>query len=131
MSSADSAYDSPTSCDPVIFGDAPLSDVNFDSLFGADASVKDDLHFFEDGFGSSSFDDSEHASGFAFDSLVDLDACQPNTSTNKDITHSDNLDDFAHYSDVYPNDYSFSDTKPSTRTAATSSAQQALLGAPS
>ncbi len=130
MSSADSAYDSPTSCDPIIFGDSTLSDVNFDSLFGADASAKDDLHFFEDGFGSSSLDDNEHATGFTFDSLVDIDACQPNTS-NKESNHSDRQEDLAHYSDLYPNDYSFSDTNSSTQTAATSSAQQPILGAPS
>jgi len=113
MSSADSAYDSPNSCDPIIFDDSSLSDINLDNLFGADISVKDDLHFFDDGFGSSSLDDNEQTTGFAFDSLVDLDACQSNTSTQAK-QRSDRPDDLARYSDLYPNDYSFSDSDPST-----------------
>lgn len=132
MSSIDSAYDSPRSCDPIIFGESSLSDVDFSSLFAADASVEDDLHFFKDGFAAPSIDD-DNANGFTFDSMVDLDACQSIAAfANKsDDTNTHNSDDLARQSDVYSRGYSLESSNSSSQTAATSSAQQPFPGAPS
>ena len=132
MSSVDSAYDSPRRCDPIIFSESSLSDVDFSSLFAADAPVEDDLHFFKDGFAASSIDD-DNANGFAFDSMVDLDACQSTTaSVNKsEDTTFYNKGDLARHSDVYSGGCSLGTSNSSSRTAATSSAQQPYPGAPS
>ena len=133
MSNSDSAYDSPRSCDPVIFGQSSLSDVDFSSLFAADASVEDDLHFFKDGFAASTVDD-DNANGFAFDSMVDLDACQSTTAfanRNDDTKTHNNNQDLARQSDVYPEGHSLEGSSPPSQIAATSSAQQPFLGAPS
>ena len=139
MSCVDSAYDSPRSCDPIIYGESTLSDVDFTSLFAADASIEDDIHFFKDGFAAPEGHDDLDANVFTFDSMVDLDACQPATSStsNKDNNHHNNNknnlnnDDLAHYSDVYTPGHSFSNSHPPSQNAATSSAQQPFLGAPS
>ncbi|KAL9128887.1 MAG: hypothetical protein Q9175_007430 [Cornicularia normoerica] len=127
------SYKSPRSGDPIIFGESSLSDVDFGSLFAADASVEDDIHFFQDGFAASSIDD-DNANGFTFDSMVDLDACQSTTAfTNKndDTNIYNNNGDFAPQSDVYSGGYSLDGSNSSSPIAATSSAQQPLLGAPS
>lgn len=119
--------------DPVIFGDEPncLSDVDFSSLFAADSSVEDDLHFFKDEFAAPTEHDDLDANGFAFDSLVDFDADQSTTHTNniKNNTQFDN-EDLAHYSHVYTTGHSFESAHPSSQNAATSAAQQPFLGAP-
>ncbi|CAD6565280.1 MAG: hypothetical protein ASARMPRED_006531 [Alectoria sarmentosa] len=101
-------------------------------LFAADASVEDDLHFFKDGFPASSLDD-DNANGFAFDSMVDLDACQSTTAfANKtDEINTYNNEDLARQSDFYRGGYSLEDSNSSSQIAATSSAQQPILGAPS
>lgn len=132
MSNIDSAYDSPRSCDPIIFGESSLSDVDFSSLFATDASVEDDLHFFKDGFAASSIDE-DNANGFTFDSMVDLDACQSTTAfANKsDDAKTYNNEDLARQSDVYSGGYSLERSNSSSPIAATSSAQQPFLGAPS
>lgn len=142
MSCVDSAYDSPRSCDPIIYGESTLSDVDFTSLFAADASIEDDIHFFKDGFAAPEGHDDIDANGFTFDSMVDLDACQPPTtsnsnSTNKDNTYinnnnnnNDNNQDLSHYNDIYTPGHSFSNSHPPSQNAATSSAQQPFLGAP-
>lgn len=132
MSNVDSAYDSPRSCDPIIFGESSLSDVDFSSLFAVDASVEDDLHFFKDGFPASSIDD-DNANGFAFDSMVDLDACQSTTAfANKpDDINPYNSEDLARQSDFYRGGHSLEDSNSSSQIAATSSAQQPIFGAPS
>ena len=132
MSTIDSAYDSPRSCDPVIFGESSLSDVDFSSLFAADASVEDGLHFFKDGFAASAIDD-DSAHAFTFDSLVDLDACQSTTAFANKSDDTDPYDnkDLARHRDVYPGGYSLEGSDSSSQIAATSSAQQPFLGAPS
>ena len=136
MSCVDSAYDSPRSCDPIIYGESTLSDVDFTSLFAADASIEDDIHFFKDGFAAPDGNDDIDANGFTFDSMVDLDACQPpasstSNSTNQENTHNNNnSEDLAHYSDVYTPGHSFSNPHPPSQNAGTSSAQQPFLGAP-
>ena len=136
MSCVDSAYDSQRSCDPVIYGESTLSDVDFTSLFAADASIEDDIHFFKDGFAAHDGNDDIDANGFTFDSMVDLDACQPpatsnSSSTHQETTHNENnSEDLAHYIDVYTPGHSFSNPHPSSQNASTSSAQQPFLGAP-
>ncbi|CAF9933745.1 hypothetical protein IMSHALPRED_009462 [Imshaugia aleurites] len=101
-------------------------------LFAADASVEDDLHFFKDGFAASAIDD-DSAHAFTFDSLVDLDACQSTTAfANKsDDTDPYDNNDLARHRDVYPGGYSLEGSDSSSQIAATSSAQQPFLGAPS
>lgn len=132
MSNIDSAYDSPRSCDPIIFGESSLSDVDFSSLFAADASVEDDLHFFKDGFAASAIDD-DNANGFTFDSMVDLDACQSNTAFAHRSDDTDPYDNKnpARHGGAYPGGYSHGGSDSPSQTAATSSAQQPFLGAPS
>ena len=133
MSNSDSAYDSPRSCDPVIFGQSSLSDVDFSSLFAADASVEDGLHFLKDGFAASAVDDDDTANGFTFDSMVDLDACQSTTAfaNRNDDTKPYNDQDLARQSDVYTEGHSLEGSSSPSQIAATSSAQQPFLGAPS
>lgn len=134
MSNSDSAYDSPRSCDPIIFGEPSLSDVDFGSLFAADVSVEDDLHFFKDGFAASSLDD-DNANAFTFDSMVDLDACQSTTAfaNRSDDTkpYINNNEDLARQGDVYSGSHSLKGSDSPSQIAATSSAQQPFLGAPS
>ena len=132
MSTIDSAYDSPRTCDPIIFGESSLSDVDFSSLFTTDAAVEDDLHFFKDGFAASSIED-DNANGFTFDSMVDLDACQSTTAfANKsDDAKIYNSEDLARQSDAYSVGYPPESSNSSSQIAATSSAQQPFLGAPS
>ncbi|KAK4691053.1 transcriptional activator HAC1, partial [Lecanoromycetidae sp. Uapishka_2] len=100
------------------------------SLFATDGSVEDDLHFFKDGFIAPTEHDDIDANGFAFDSMVDLDACQSTTNNAKNNTLYDN-NDLAPYSDVYINEHSFESASPSSQIAATSTAQQPFLGAAS
>ncbi|MCJ1453759.1 hypothetical protein MMC28_004108 [Mycoblastus sanguinarius] len=97
------------------------------SLFAADLAPEDDLRLFKDGFITSSLDD-DNANGFTFDSMVDLDADQSTTSFN---THSITTEDFTHDSDVYSENSLFQSSDPLSQIAATSSAQQPILGAPS
>ena len=132
MSNSDSAYDSPRSCDPIIFGEPSLSDVDFSNLFAADASVEDDLHFFKDGLAASTIDD-DNANGFTFDSMVDLDAYQSTTAfpNRMDDPKTYNKDDLARQSDVYSGGHSLEGSDSASQIAATSSAQQPFLGAPS
>ena len=131
MSNSDSAYDSPRSCDPVIFGQSSLSDVDFSSLFAADASVEDDLHFFKDGFAASTIDD-DNANGFTFDSMVDLDACQSTSAfaNRNDDAKPYNNQDLARKNDVCTEGHSLEGSRSPSPIAATSSAQQPFLGAP-
>lgn len=111
-----------------MYGDSHgLLDVDFGSLFPADTSVDDNLHFFKDGFAANDGHDILDANGFTFDSMVDLDACQPSTFANKD--HPNN-DDLTLYSHVYTNDHPSESSDSPIQNAATSSAQQPLLGAP-
>lgn len=128
MSSVGSVYDSPRNCDPIIYGESHLSDVDFSSLFAADASIEDGLHFFKDGFAAPDGHDDLDANGFTFDSMVDLDACQPTTSSNNKDTR--NKDDLSVYSDVYTREHSPEGYDSPFQNAATSSAQQPILGAP-
>ena len=132
MSSDDSACDSPCSPDPIIFGQAYLPDVDFGSLFATDVSVENDLHFFKDGFAASAIDD-DNANGFAFDSMVNLDACQPPTAVafRTDDTKGYNNADLASQGEVYSRNHSFENSNSSSQIAATSSAQQPIFGAPS
>ena len=129
LSNVDSAYDSPTSCDPAIFGESSLPDDVFASLFAADTTLDDNLHFFKDGFGTTTLDD-EPTNGFVFDQLVDLDAGQSLTSANnKEDIDSTSQEDLTHSGEASLQDFS-EDTDPSTQIAATSSSQQPFLGAP-
>ena len=133
MSSIDSAYKSPRGCDPIIFGESSLSDVDFSNLFAADGPVEDDIHFFKDGFATSAIDD-DNANAFGFDSLVDLDACQSTTAFAKksdDTNICIKNENLARQSDVYHGGFSLEGSNSSTPIAATSSGQQPLLGAPS
>ena len=132
MSSIDSAYDSPRSCDAIIYGEPPLSDLDFSSLFAPGASLEDDLHFFKDGFTASSIDD-DNTNGFTFDSMVDLDACQSAAALaiKSDDTNTYHNEDLARQSDVYSGGYSLEGSDSSSQIAATSSAQQPFIGAPS
>lgn len=138
----ESAFDSchtSNNCDPVIFGSTGLSDGDFGSLFATDGTIGDDLHFFEDGFAAGhSFDDgivvkdnvAINGDAFTFDSLVDLDA--GNSHINSTTPIINNTDDFQadHDSNDYLNGTLFENAGPSAPNAATSSAQQPLLGAP-
>ncbi len=132
MSNRDSTYDSPCHFDPVIYNEPSLSNIEFSSLFAADASVEDDLHFLKDGFTASGIDD-ENANGFAFDSMVDLDACQSTTAfaNRSGDTKPYTNEDFARQGDVYSGAHSLEGSDSSSQIAATSSAQQPILGAPS
>ena len=131
MSSNDSAYASPGTRDPIMFGEPSLPDVDFSDLFATDVSVEDDLHFFKDGFAASIIDDG-NANGFAFDSMVDLDACQSTTAFayKGDDTETYNNPDLARQGDVYSRGHSLENSNSSSQIAATSSAQQPILGAP-
>jgi len=133
----DSAYTT-NNCDPIIFGDNGISDVDFGSLFATDGTAGDDLYFSKDGFAAGNpftFEDSLNnkdnitlsGDAFTFDSLVDLDAghSHTNTITNNNDFQAD------HDSDDYLNGNLFEDAGPSASNAATSSAQQPLLGASS
>ncbi len=119
----DSVYDTP---DPIIYGeDSSLNDVDFGSLFAIDDSTgPDDLHFFKDGFNPAlnnpQFEQSDSLNGdsFTFDSLLNLDACQPS-----------NKNDLPHGSDDSSSGDSFSSLDSSSSIAATSSAQQPFSGA--
>ena len=118
-------------CDPIIFGSTDISDNDFSSLFATDYTPGDDLPFFKDGFAAGNpFDDNTnskdnilHGDAFTFDSMVDLDAGSSNTNDTSDYTTH-------HETDDYLNGSLFENVDPSTQDAATSSAQQPLLGAP-
>ena len=107
-----------------------LSDDAFSRLFNNPSSPEPDLHFFEDGLASSAQQDllgQPNGSGdgaFSFDSMVDLDAGQPN---DQFVTFDTTFDDDLHrhdHRDVLATDFSH-------QPAATSSGLQPSLGAPS
>ena len=137
MSTSDSAYDSPRSCDPVIFGDRLYPDDVFSNLFAPDASPENDLHFFKEGVAASTID-NDNAHDFTFDTMVNYDACQPPTTfadnetddTQPSTTNNSDDDNVARHRAVYPGNLSLEGSDHPPPTAATSSALQPLLGAP-
>ena len=137
FSSADSIYDaSATSMDPIIYDDGNmLSDLDFGSLFAADSATEYDSQFFKDGLVAPTEHDDLDANGFTFDSMVDLDACQPHgphaKGANTQYNNNNNTEDFAHSGDVFTEGRNFECTRSSHQNAASSSAQQPILGAPS
>ena len=132
MSSSASVYGSQRSPEPSMFGESSLPDVDFNSLFATDVSVEDDLHFFKDGFAASTMDD-DNANGFTFDSMVDLNACQSTTAfaDRSDDTKPYNNADLDRPVIVHSRGHSLENSNSSSAIAATSSAQQPILGAPS
>ena len=140
-SAPDSAFESchtTHNVDPIIFGGPnDISDSDFGSLFAADYTTGDDLQLFEDGFASSNpFDDNTttngkdntlalHSDGFTFDSMVDLDAGSSESSNDITDFQASNVD-----TNDFLDDSLFENTDPQAPDAATSSAQQPLLGAP-
>lgn len=150
----DSAYDSPQSCDPIIYGESILSDSDFGSLFAIDAAPADDLPFFKNGFGAASSlepdnDNSFNGNDFTFDSMVDLDAGESydsdennNKKNNNNIKNGPfansidyninyiNDDRLAYDSNDYLSATAFETSDPPSLNAATASAQQPFLGAP-
>ena len=94
-----------------------LDDADFSRLFASPASPPEDISFFADGLASTDQDRAPTGNDFTFDSLVDLDACQPHDNAADSIEH-------------YLSQHSASADFPH-QTAATSPALQPCYGAAS
>ena len=133
----DSAYDSPhtANCDPIIYGESSLSDLDFGSLFATDGSTPDDAHFFKDGFAAGNNMSFDNNDTLAFDSLVDFDAghnaASNSSGTASTSATSSSSDDFASGGDSeYLDGSLFETSDPLAPSVAMSAAQQPILGAP-
>jgi len=148
MASFDSTYESrrssavPTSADDATDFDPPvLSDADFSRLFESPTSPPPDLQFFADGLVTTEDGTSAGVDAFSFDQMVDLDACQPHADddfqlfqvhkdgqTFDDIIHPD---ENPHQPEIYFEHFTTTEADDPHQHAATSSALQPSLGAPS
>ncbi len=118
-----------------------LSDADFSRMFESPISPPPDLQFFADGLVTTEIGTGEGADAFSFDQMVDLDACQPHAAddfqlfqvseddqTFDDLVHKD---ENTHQPENYFEHFTATETDGPHQHAATSSALQPCLGAPS